>query len=115
MNLNLNLSFALSEEGDIFNATIRDYDAGSVMYTVNTPKYAKGTLTTTVTRRNRTDGSTRPAFRFLWEAGKGCLEDAKVVLDFRSFEELPVRDVLESAPGSTTLYVPPFGVDVTGC
>jgi hypothetical protein len=75
MDLNLNLSFTLDDEDDILNATIRDSETGSVMYTLETPKYAGGTLTTTATRTNRTDGSTRVVFRILWKGGKG-LEDA---------------------------------------
>ena len=100
--MDLNLSFALNEEGDILNTTIQDSDAGSPMYTVVTPKYTRGILTTTVTRHNRTDGSTRSAFRILWKGGKGSLEDVKVVLDFRSLEEVPIRDILGKAPGGTT-------------
>jgi len=68
------------------------------MYIIETPKYAGGTLTTTVTRRNQIDGSTRFAFRFLWKGVK----DVKVVLDGWSLEEIPVGEVLGSAPGSTT-------------
>jgi hypothetical protein len=100
--MNLNLSFALNEEDDILDTTIQDSDVDAVMYTVNTPKYNRGTLTTTVTRHNRTDGSTRSAFRILWKGGKGSLEDVKIVWDFRSLEEVPVREILRSAPGSTT-------------
>jgi hypothetical protein len=100
--MNLNLSFASNEEDDILNTTIRDSDADSVMYTVDTPKFSRGTLTTAVTRHNQIDGSTRSAFRILWEGEKGSLEDVKVVLDFRSFEEVPVREVFGNAPGSTT-------------
>ena len=96
-----NLSFALNEEDDILNTTIRDSDTGSVMYTVKTPKHAEGILTTTVTRRNQINGSTRFAFSILWESGKK-LEDVKVVLDNRTFDEVPVREILENAPGSTT-------------
>jgi len=99
----MNLSFTSSEEDDILNATIRDSDTGSVMYTVETPKHAGGALATTVTRRNQIDGSTRLAFRILWKGIKGSeLEDAKIVLDFMTFEEVPVRELLRSAPGSTT-------------
>ena len=98
----MNLSFASNGEDDILNTTIRDSDTGSVMYTVETPRRAAGTLTTTVTRRNQIDGSTRLAFRILWKGNKGSLEDVKVVLDFVTLEEVPVREVLGSAPGSTT-------------
>jgi len=100
----MNLSFAPNEEGDILNATIRDSgsDTDSVMYTVETPKHAGGTLATTVTRRNQIDGSTRLAFRILWRGARGSLEDVKIVLDFRTLEEVPVRQVLESAPGGAT-------------
>jgi hypothetical protein len=100
--MDLNLSFTLNEEGDILNTTIQDSDAGSPMYTVDTPKYTRGTLTTTVTRHNRTDGSTRSAFRILWKGGKGSMEDVKVVLDCRSLEEVPIREIFGKAPGSTT-------------
>jgi len=98
----MNLAFNPNEEGDILNATIRDYDAGFVKYTVETPKHTGRTLTTTVTRRNQTDGSTRLAFRILWKGVKGSLEDVKIVLDFRTLEEVPVRELLGSAPGGTT-------------
>ena len=101
-SLSMNLSFAPNEEGDILNTTIRDSDTGSVMYTVETPKYAGGTLTTTVTRQNQVDGSTRPAFRILWKGVKGVLEDVKIVLDFKTLEEVPVRQLLGSAPGGAT-------------
>ncbi|KAF9645293.1 hypothetical protein BDM02DRAFT_3189829 [Thelephora ganbajun] len=98
----MNLSFTLNEEDDILNTTVRDSETGSVMYTVETPKYAGGTLATTVTRRNQIDGSTRFAFRILWKGVRGSLEDVMVVLDSRTSEEVPVREVFESAPGSTT-------------
>ena len=98
----MNLSFTPGEEGDIFNGTIQDSDTGSVMYTVKTPKYAGGTLSTTVTRRDQIDGSTRLAFRILWKGTEGLLEDAEIVLDFRTLEEIPVKKVMESAPGSST-------------
>ena len=101
-SLSMNLSFAPNEEGDILNTTIRDSETGSVMYTVETPKYAGGTLTTTVTRQNQIDGSTRPAFRILWKGVKGVLEDVKIVLDFKTLEEVPVRQLLGSAPGGAT-------------
>ena len=98
----MNLSFAPTEDGDILNTNIRDSDTGSVVYTVETPKHAGGILTTTVTRQNQIDGSARPAFRVLWKGVKGVLEDAKIVLDFRTLEEVPVRQVLGSAPGGAT-------------
>ena len=101
-SLSMNLTFAPNEEGDILNTTIRDSDTGSVMYTVETPKYAGGTLTTTVTRQNQIDGSTRPAFRILWKGVKGVLEDVKIVLDFKTLEEVPVRQLLGSVPGGAT-------------
>lgn len=100
--LRMDLSFSPNEEGDILNTTIRDSDTGSIMYTVETPKRAGGTLTTTITRRNQIDGSTRLSSRILWNGTKGSLEDAKIVLDFRTLEEVPAREVLGSAPGSTT-------------
>ena len=99
----MNLSFTSNEEDDFLNTTILDSDTGSVMYTVETPRRAAGTLTTTVTRRNQADGSTKMAFRILWKGNKKkTLEDAKIVLDFWTLEEVSVRDVLGSAPGSTT-------------
>ena len=102
MSQRMNLSFASDEEDDILNVTIRDSDTDSVMYTIETPKRAGGTLSTTVTRRNQIDGSTRLAFRILWMGVKGSLEDVKIVLDFMTLEEVPVRDLLGNAPGSTT-------------
>ena len=96
------LSFTPNEEDDILNTTIRDPDTGSVVYTVETPKHIGGTLTTTVMKRNQFNGSIRLAFQILWKGARGSLEDVKVVLDFMTFEEVPVRDVLVSAPGSTT-------------
>ena len=104
-DLGLNLSFALADEDDILNATIRDSDTGSVMYTLKTPKYAEGTLTTTATRTNQIDGSTRTVFRILWK-GEKALEDARVVLDNRTSEEVPVREIFRAAPGGDVLYVP---------
>ena len=98
----MNLSFTPGEEGDIFNGTVRDSDTDSVVYTVKTPKYAGGTLSTTVTRRDQVDGSTRLAFRILWKGTGGLWEDAEVVLDFRTLEEIPVKKVMGKAPGSTT-------------
>ena len=96
------LFFAPTEDDDILNTTIRDSDTNSVMYIIDTPKYTGGTLSTTATRRNRTNGSMRFAFRILWKGGKGSLEDASLVLDDRTSEEVPVRDILENAPGSNT-------------
>jgi len=103
----MNLSFTPNEEDEILNttilnATIRDSDTGSVMYTVETPKYVEGTLTTTVTRRNQIGGLTRFAFRILWKGMKESLDGVKVVLDNRTLEEIPVGEVLGSARGSTT-------------
>ena len=98
----MNLSFAPNEEDDILNTTIRDSQTGSVMYTIETPKYAGGTLTTTVTRQNRVYSSNRFLFRILWKGARGSLEDAMVVLDFRTLEEIPVRQVFKGAPGSST-------------
>jgi hypothetical protein len=100
--MDMNLSFAPNEEDDILNTTVRDAETGSVMYTIETPKYAEGTLTTTVTRRNQIDGSTRFAFRILWKGIKRSLEDVAVVLDPRTLEEVQVRQILESAPGGAT-------------
>jgi len=94
----MNLSFASSEEDDILDTIIRDSDTGSVMYTIETPKYVGGTMTTSVTRRNQINGSTRFAFRILWKGAK----DVKVVLDPWSLEEIPAGEVLGSASGSTT-------------
>lgn len=98
----MGLSFTPNEEDDILNTTIRDSETGSIVYTVETPKYAQGALSTTVTRRSQTDGSTRFAFKILWMGEKASLEDAMITLDHTTLEEIPVRDVLESASGSTT-------------
>lgn len=98
----MSLSIASNEEDDILNTTIRDSDTRSIVYTVETPKYAAGAISTTVTRRSQVDGSTRFAFKMLWRGGKASLKDATVVLDQRTSEEVPIREVLESAPGSTT-------------
>jgi len=95
----MNLSFTPNEEGDILNSTIRDSYTGSILYIVETPKYAGGTLTTTITRRDQIDGSMRFACKILW---KGSLEDVNIVLDNEISREVPVREILESAPGSTT-------------
>jgi hypothetical protein len=107
MGLSLNLSFALDDVDDIPNATIRDSETGSVVYTLETPRYAQGTLTTTTTRTNRTDGPTRVAFRILWKGGKG-LEDANVVLNNMNSKGVPIREVFRAAPGGDTLHVPCF-------
>ena len=98
----MDLYFAPNEEDDILNTTIRDSYTGSVMYIVETPKYAKGTLTTTVTRRNQIDGSMRFAFKILWKGVKLSSEDVSIVLDNTTSQEVPLREVLENAPGSTT-------------
>lgn len=97
-----NLSFTSPEGDDILDTTIRDSETGSVMYTVETPKHAERALTTTVTRRNQSDGSTRLAFKILWKGVRSSLEDAMVVLNSWTLEEIPARELLESAPGSTT-------------
>jgi len=68
------------------------------VYTIETPKYSGGILTTTVTRLNQIGGSTGFTFRILWKGAK----DVKVVLDAWSLEEIPVGEVLGSAFGSTT-------------
>jgi len=79
--LGINLSFAPNEEDDILNTTIRDSYTGSIVYIIETPRYAGGTLTTTVTRRNQIDGSMRFAFKILWKGGKLSSEDVSIVLD----------------------------------
>ena len=101
MNLPLSLSFTLDEEEDVLNTTVRDSSTGSVMYTVETPKFSRGALTTTAMRRNQIDGSTRFAFSILWRGARMSLDGAKVVLDNRTSEELPVREILQTAPGSS--------------
>lgn len=98
----MNLTFTSNEEDDILNTTIWDSDTGSVMYAVETPRRAAGTLTTTVTRQNQIDGSIRFAFRILWKGSKPSPKGARVVLDFWTLEEVPIREVLGNAPGSTT-------------
>ena len=105
MDLDLNLSFALDDEDDILNATIRDSNTGSIMYTLETPNYAEGILTTTATRTNQTDGTTRIVFKILWKGGKG-LDDGKVVLNNRTSEEISIREIFRDAPGGDVLYVP---------
>ena len=102
MDLGTKLSIASDEEDDILNTTIRDSETGSIVYTVETPKYAEGALSTTVMRRNQVDGSTRFAFRILWRGGKASLKSVMVALDHRTSEEVPVGAILEGAPGSTT-------------
>jgi len=98
----MNLTFDLNEEEDILNTTIQDSTTGSVMYTVETPKYAEGTMTTTVTRFNRTDGSASRAFKILWKGKRGSLEEAEVVLDSEAPGEVPAREILQNTPGSST-------------
>lgn len=100
--MNTTLSFNPNEEDDILNTTIRDSETGSVVYVIETPKSAEGALATTVTRQSQADGSTRFASRILWRGARRTMKDAFVVLDSRNLEEIPVRQVLESAPGSTT-------------
>lgn len=95
----MDLSFAITDD-DILDTTIRDSETNSIMYTVETPRYAEGALTTTATRRNLVNGSTRFAFGIVW--GGASLEDARVVLDHRTLEDVPVRQVLERASGNTT-------------
>jgi len=98
----MNLTFTLTEEEDILNTTIRDSDTGSVTYTVETPKQAGGALTTTVTRLSPNEGSTGCAFRILWKGKKGSLDDAEVVMGSGSSGEVSAREILQSAPGSST-------------
>jgi len=98
----MNLYFTSDKEDDILNATIQDSDTGSVVYTAETPKHVGGTLTTTVTRWNAMDGSAELAFQILWKGTGKSLGNVKVVTDFRTLEEVPVREVLGNAPGITT-------------
>jgi hypothetical protein len=98
----MDLSFTLDEEDDILNATVRDSETGSVAYTVETSKYSGGPLTTTVRRHNQVYGSNRFLFRIFWKGTRGSLEDVRVVMDFRAPVEVPVREVLKSASGSST-------------
>lgn len=100
--LRMNLSFTSDEEDDILNATIEDADTGSVIYTAETPKRAGGTLTTTITRWNSMDGSNELVFRILWKGTGKSSGGVRVVSDFRTLEEIPVREILGSAPGVTT-------------
>ncbi|KAF9791198.1 hypothetical protein BJ322DRAFT_1040364 [Thelephora terrestris] len=100
--MNMSLSFAPREEDDILDTTILDSETGSVMYTVGTPKHAEGALTTTVTRRSQVDGSARFAFKIVWKGVRNSLKDVMVVLDSRTLEEVPVREVLKNAPGGST-------------
>ena len=98
----MHLTFDLNEEDDVLNTTILDAETGSVMYTVDTPQYSRGTLTTTVTRRSQHDGSTRFAFRILWKRARRLFEDVTLVLDHRTLEEIPVGQLLERARGTAT-------------
>ena len=95
----MDLSFTLTED-DILNATIRDSAIDSVIYTIETPKYAGGALTATATRR--INGSTQLVFKIVWGGRKMSLESVRVVLNPDTMEEVPVRQVLERAPGTTT-------------
>ena len=95
----MDLYFALTDD-DILNTTFRDSETNSIVYTTETPRYADGALTTTATRRNQIDGSTRFAFRIVW--GGVLLEDARVVLDHRTLEEVPAGRVLGRSSGRTT-------------
>jgi len=101
----MKLSFALDDEEDILNATVRDSDTGFIVYTLETAKYAKGVLTTTATRTNQVDGTTKIVFRVLWKGGRD-LEDVKVVLNNRTSEEIPIREIFRAVPGGDVLYVP---------
>jgi len=105
MDPGLNLSFTLDDEDDILNATIRDSNTGSIVYTLETPKYAEGVFTTIATRTNQTDGTTRIVFKVLWKGGRG-FDHAKVVLNNRTSEEIPIREIFQDAPGGNVLYVP---------
>lgn len=98
----MDLAFAPSEEDDLLNTTVRNSETGSVVYTIETPKFAEGALTTTVNRLSQLDGSTRFAFKILWNGVRRSLEDVTVVLDHNTLEEVPARDVLERAHGSAT-------------
>ena len=100
--LRMILSFTSDNEDDVLNSTIQDSNTGSVVYTADTPRHAGGTLTTTITRWNSMDGSAKLAFRILWKGTGKSLGDVRIVSDFRTLEEIPVREVLGSAPGSTT-------------
>ena len=95
----MKLIFASDEEDDILNAIIRNSETDSVIYTIETPKHSGGTLTTTIRSQNQVYSSRRFLFKILW---KESLEDATVVSDFRTLKEVPVREVLKSAPGGTT-------------
>lgn len=98
----MNLTFTSNEEDDILNTTIRNSETDSVVYAVETPKYTEGTLTTTIKRQNQVYMSSDFLFRILWKGKKGSLQDVTVVLDCGTLAEVPVREVLKSAPGSTT-------------
>ena len=102
MDLRMDLCFNSNEEDDIFNTTVRDSETESIVYIVETPKYEEGALCTTVRRRSQLDQSTRFAFKILWKGSKALLKDVMVVLDDSTLEEVPVRQVLERAPGGTT-------------
>lgn len=99
----MNLAFTSDEEDDILNATVRSSETGSVAYTIETPKFSGGTMTTTVRREHRVYyGSSEFLFRILWKGAKGSFEDVMVVVSPTTLEEVPVREVLKSAPGGST-------------
>jgi hypothetical protein len=98
----MHLTFTLNDEDDILNATLLDAETGSVVYTVETPQYSRGALTTNVTRRSQHDGSTRFVFRILWRGARRLFEDVTLVLDHRTLEEIPVGQLLERARGTAT-------------
>lgn len=98
----MDLTFDLDGEAEILNTTVRDYTTGSVMYTVETPTCAEGTLTTTVTGLNRADGSVSRAFKILWKGKKPSLEEAEVTLVNGPSRGVPAREILHDAPGVST-------------
>ena len=98
----MNLTFVSDEEDDILNTVIQNSETGSVVYTIETPKYTEGTFTTTVKRQNQVYRSSKFLFRILWKGARGSLDNVMVLLDCRTLEEVPVREVLKNAPGSST-------------
>jgi len=99
------LVFALNEDKDILNTTIRDEDTGSILYTVDTSKQGGGVLTTTVA-----DGeSTEPVYRILWNGGEGSLDYAQVEMGSGSSGKKPAtetlgRDLMERVPDRGSTY-----------
>jgi hypothetical protein len=93
----MNISFATD---DVLNSTVLESSSGSPIYQLETPKYSRGVLTTTASRRDYLDGSSLPAFQILW-VGKS-LENTNLVLDPTTRAKSKARDILPDAQGGAT-------------